>query len=112
MPVKYKFQSGRGDKGGADAIQPSHFNAEPSARHLSASPSFETGVRSSKPTPLAGEVIEVIRAGLNVRTRNEFQRLTAEEHSQGFADGIDGSIRAQISKRYDAPRPGSIKRRP
>ena len=45
---------------------------------------------------VAAEVIEVIRAGLNVPAQNEVQRLAAEEYLQRFADDIERRVRAKI----------------
>jgi hypothetical protein len=48
---------------------------------------------------LAGEVIQLIRAGLNVPTLNEFQKLAAEEYLQSFADDVEARVRAKIGSR-------------
>ena len=48
---------------------------------------------------LAGEVIQMIRAGLNVPTLNEFQKLAAEEYLQSFADDVEARVRAKIGSR-------------
>jgi hypothetical protein len=45
---------------------------------------------------LAGNVINMIRAGLNVPTLNEFQRLASEECLQNFADNVEARIRAKV----------------
>jgi len=48
---------------------------------------------------LAGDVIQTIRAGLNVPTLNEFQKLAAEEYLQRFADDVEARVRAKIGSR-------------
>jgi hypothetical protein len=48
---------------------------------------------------LANDVIQAIRAGLNVPTLNEFQKLAAEEFLQRFADDVERRIRAKIGSR-------------
>jgi hypothetical protein len=48
---------------------------------------------------VAGEVIQVIRAGLNVPTLNEFQKLAAEEFLQRFAGDMERRIGAKIRSR-------------
>jgi len=48
---------------------------------------------------LAGDVIQTIRAGLNVPTLNEFPKLAAEEYLQRFADDVEARVRPKIGSR-------------
>jgi hypothetical protein len=47
----------------------------------------------------AANVINMIRAGLNAPTLNEFQRLAAEECLQKFADEVEARIRKKVGSR-------------
>jgi hypothetical protein len=46
---------------------------------------------------LAHEVVQVIRAGLNMPVLDEIQRLAAEEYLQRFADTIEARVRLKLS---------------
>jgi hypothetical protein len=48
---------------------------------------------------LSGELIQMIRAGLNVPVLSDLQMLAAEEFLQSFADRIEARIRTKIGAR-------------
>lgn len=45
---------------------------------------------------LAAELIQGIRAGLNIATHDEFQRLAVDEYLQQLADSVEARVRAKI----------------